>query len=265
MSRPQYPPPAEGMTRVTQSDLERYLKCGIRYDLERRSKHRHATIPMAIGTAVAAGAAEDNRTKMARGRGLGILDLVEASVAGYVSEVEESEIEATRLELSEGKDDAAAAARTYSLRVSPFIKEPLFVEEPIVAHVGDSLELCGKPDTIDTEGLWDTKVGKQWSQEDADRSRQHTYYGFLHRARLGYWPRRLGVDNVYRVRGEWKAQRLFISRTPADYAALLEIVRRAVSGIKAGIFLPAPEGAWWCSHSWCPLFKKCPVMNGGKP
>jgi hypothetical protein len=263
MAAPKYPPRTPGVTRLTQSTIERYLRCGIRYELEMDERHRYATVKMMIGSGVAAAAAADKRAKMATGEGIPLGELVERSVAAYEQELEQSDVPESNLEINQGMDDSADAAREYGLRVSPKITDVLFVEQPIVAALGASLEIAGTPDGITGDGLGDDKVGKAWTQEMADRSRQISLYDFLHGALLGYRPRRRWIDNVFRTAKGWSSQRIYTDRTPEELADMIRIVEIARAGIEAGHFLPAAEGAWHCSASWCPHFARgCPVTQG---
>lgn len=262
MSRPVYPELTPGVPRKTQSEIETLLRCGERRRLEMESKHRHATVKMVTGSAVGEGAKCDNRAKAAGGEGLPLVEIIERSVAGYERELERSEISDSKLEQDAGKDDAANAARVYGLRVSPLVREVMFAEDPIVADVG-GMELAGTPDVITSDGVGDLKTGRAWDQADADGSRQLGFYGLLHKARTGEFPRRLWIDSIFRTAKGWNSQRLWTRRTGEQYAALLLVAEAAVKAEAAGVFLPAPEGAWWCSKIYCPFHSRgCRYFGG---
>lgn len=264
MSAPKYPPPAPGVFRITQSELEEYLKCGLRHAYSRQSPRRRATVAMTIGSAVSRAAAHDNRNKMERGFGLPLADIVEAGVNGYEDELKQTQVEGSLPELSAGKDEAADASRAYGLGISPLIQDVLGCEEPIIATIAPNFEIAGTPDVIDRAGLGDTKSGKEWSQIDVDHSRQLTLYSLLYFARYREFPPRVWIDNVYRSRNGWKARRIYSHRTPHHYAGIIEILKLAKAAIDAGIQLPPPEwGAWYCSPCYCPFFKTC-IIQGAK-
>ena len=264
MSAPQYPDLAPGVTRVTQSSAETYLRCGVRYVLERESRHRHATVRMLIGSGVAAAAHADNAQKLEVGEGLPLEDLVERAVDGYEQDREASEVPDSSVEQIAGVDATANAARVYGLHVSPIVHDVVAAEVPIVAQVDDGLELAGTPDVITDEGIGDLKVGRVWDDEDAHRSRQLGIYGILHLARTGAFPARAWIDNIHRLpKGQWGHRRIWTRRRREDYEAVLGIVQRVRRGIEAGVFLPAPEGSYWCSPTWCPFWAKCPAIQGG--
>lgn len=267
--KPVYPPLEPGVTRITQSSLETFLRCGIRYWLEHGSNHRRATVPMAVGSAVSAGALADNSHKQGHGEGISLPMLVEATVTGYEQETLESEIDASKLELGQGKDQAADAGRTYGMSVSPLISEVLAAEEPIIAMVSPGLELVGTPDVITPDGIGDTKTGRERKQPEADKSRQLSIYALLHYSRFGSWPARVWLDSIHpttlpsaRIR-RYVADRLYSHRGMEDHARTVRLLEYVRKGIESGVELPPPEmGAWWCSAKWCPHYgTDCPLMG----
>jgi len=261
VSAPKYPPSTSGLPRLQQSGLETYLRCGIRWALERETKHRHATVPMLVGSGVAGAAREDGRAKIVTGAGLTVGECVDVAVVEYETELETAEVPEPAAEVARGKDRVADAARCFAGESSPRIKQLVAVESPIVALVEGQFELAGTPDVIDADGVGELKTGQPWTQERVDRSRQLTLYGLLRQARHGEFPRRVWVESLSETRRGWSAERLWSSRAPEDYAALIYTVQRAAQAMAAGVTLPAPEGAWWCSAKWCPFWGRgCPAV-----
>jgi hypothetical protein len=269
--RPVYPPVEPGITRVSSSEAEAFLRCGIRVGLERETKHRRATIPMVIGSAVSYGAAFDNGLKLMSGNGADLSQIVECTVEGYEAELVESEVEASKLELGQGKDQAADAGRVYGTTVSPKITKVLAAEEPIVAMVSSGLELVGTPDVITPDGIGDTKVGRERRQDEADKSRQLSIYALLHFSKFGTWPARVWLDSIHPLRPAiidrkstmWKADRVYSHRGMEDHARTIKLLEYVRKGIESGVELPPPEmGSWWCSAKWCPHYgTDCPIMG----
>jgi hypothetical protein len=257
--RPIYPPPGR-LPRITQSQIESYLRCGVRYFLEHECTRRVCTVRMAVGSGVAVGAWQDNRSKLARGIGLPACEIVDASVAAYAEEIEESDCADSRLEQGQGEDLVANAAECYAREVAPKTTGILAAEEPMLAEMGD-LEVAGTPDVVTTAGIGDTKVGQPWTLERADRARQLSGYAILHWSRRGRLPSRVWIDSVSRSRSGWQATRWFSVRTEKDCTAFLETARKVREAINAGTALPAPEGAWWCSRKWCPWWTRCPHIS----
>lgn len=248
--------------RINNSKLQLVLRCGLAFRNAEERTHRAATPAQVIGTSIAAAAELDNRTKMASTPRPSLAELVEAGVARFEQELAECEVDATKFELDHAKDAAASGSRAYGELLSPKIKGVLLAEEVVIAEIAPGIELAGTLDCV-TEGVVrDTKSGRRWTQERADASRQLSAYSLLHEGRFGKLPDRVAIDSLYQQRGAWKAETLWSRRTERELSAFVETAERAKQAIEAGIFLPAAEGAWWCSCTWCPDWKKCTARPG---
>lgn len=254
MTEPRYPGRTDAF-RISHSTLQTYLMCGLRWQFEQEEKHRHATVAMAVGTATAAAAFCDNIAKL-NGRAAQLATIIDHGVARYEWEVTTCEIPASRLEITNGKDDAAGAARCYGERLSPRI-EPILAEEKVIATVDEGVELAGTLDVAERDAVRDLKTGRRWTQARADRSRQLTGYSLLFEARFGRVPARVAIDSIAKDRRGWSAATLWSQRTERDRLAFIETVRRAKAGMEAGVALPAAEGSWWCSREYCPWWNRC--------
>lgn len=257
-----YPGVDSGAFRISHSTLATYLMCGIRWQFEQEERSRRpATVAMLVGSAAAASAHFDNVEKM-NSRRATISELVDAAVAQYECDLEDSEVAESRLEVDRGKDDAAGASRAYGEQLSERIR-PVMAEERIIARIDDGIELAGTLDTAEKETVRDLKTGRQWTQDRADRSRQLTGYTMLFEARTGAVPKRVAIDSLHKnARGEWHGKTLWSYRNERDRQAFVETVKRAKAGMEAGIALPAPEGAWHCSARWCGYWKRCTARAG---
>lgn len=257
--RPSYPPPGK-LPRITQSTMESFLRCGVRYWFEKEATRQVVTVRMAVGSGVAAGAARDNRNRIVLGIGLPVSEIVEASVAAYAQELAESDCPEGGHERGRGEDQTASAAECYARDVAPQMRDVIAAEEPMLAEMGD-VEIAGTPDVITRAGIGDTKVGQPWTLERVDRSRQLSGYSILHWGRWGRLPGRVWIDSVSRSRRGFQATRWFSTRTERDCLAFLQTARSVQEAIQAGTALPAPEGAWWCSRRWCPWWQQCPHVS----
>lgn len=52
------------------------------------------------------------------------------------------------------------------------------------------------------------------------------------------------------------------ARTEHQLDKFYDLVTRVARGIQAGVFLPAPDGAWWCSEKWCQFWRVCKHAQG---
>jgi len=249
-----------GPNSISQSLIESYLKCGLRAKFQFIEQKRIINTRMATGTGVSRAAEADNRHKIDTGSGLRLPDLQEKAVTAYENEIVLSEVNETKHEIAVGKDRTAKASVAYGQYVSPAINGVRDTEGSITIDI-DGIIYAGTPDYITLDGVGDLKTGKPWRQDRADASRQLTAYGLLHRARYGEFPTRVWIDSVFENRGRWEAQRLWSSRTKTDYQGFVHILKAAFSAMQGGVFLPAPEAAWWCTPKWCPYYKMCPAKG----
>lgn len=257
---PRYPGGDPKVFRLSHSTFVTVQKCGVRYLLDRSVKHKRSTMPMVRGLALAEVARADNLSKLEKGKGISLLDATGIGIAAYEERVGRYEIPEKRAEILAGKDDTKGIVRAYMRQVSPLTKDIVAAERAIVARLGD-MELVGRPDVIAAQGVGDYKTGKMWTQAQVDYSRQLSSYGFLHKALIGAYPERVWIDSIFKLRGVWQAIRLWSDRTEDDYKALWNCIVRVRAAIEKEVFVPAPEGAWYCSPKWCGHWHICPCVN----
>jgi len=282
--RPVYRPPAPGWERWTASDLEQYLRCGLAYFRRRDSAERRRNVALVTGTAIHRAAADHARKLMLSGSGMRLVELVDTAVAAYDEEAESGEMAEPAGEWRRAADYVAGAAHEYGLRLAPRARdlldeEILAVEEPMYAYLetgGYAIELAGTLDRasrpLDPSSpragaveVADIKTGRRWSEVDVASNRQLSVYAELYTATFGSRPRRVGVENVAsssRASGVWYGSRIVGRRSEADREALWSVLKAATDGRRAGVALPAPNGAWWCSKKWCPYWSDCPAVIG---
>lgn len=255
---------AEDRASLTCSSMETYLRCGLRWEFENvGGKKSRITVPIAIGGGVAAGAKRDGESKLILGTACSPGDVVDAAVDNYDRAVRENEIAASKLSVPTGQERVVSAARAFARVLSPKIVGVRAVEEKLRAEINDWVFL-GTPDVVTEGELRDQKTGKPWSQERADTSRQLSGYTLLHRAEYGKIPRRLWIDSIGWRGGEWVVESFPTYRSQRHLDAFVELAERVLAGIRAGHFLPAPVGAWWCSKNQCPHWAYCPATAGRK-
>lgn len=258
-------PGAEGF-RISNSTLETFLRCNHLHWLRKESRRRRVTVPMAIGTGVAAAAKQDNLSRASGFQPLSTSELVDLAVEAYQEEVELYEVQnAAKFDIEQSRDDAADATRAYVRDIQPTIIRPILVEEAVIADLGDGLELAGTPDLIESGMVRDLKTGQPWTQTRVDRSRQLTAYDILYEAAYGVNPERVAIDSVSRPRGSrrgWSGATIWSSRTERDRLALIGTIGEVRKAMEAGCDLPAPEGAWWCAEAQCDQWDVCKLRPG---
>ena len=249
--------------RISHSSLQTFLWCPRRYRYQQEEhEQRRATIPMMIGTAVAAAAELDAEFKAAGERRRFASTLVERAVFEYDLERERCDSGATPLALAAAVDEVASATMAFHRDISPSITNPILAEKAIIATIAPGIELAGRPDLIEPLVVRDLKTGQPWTQARANKSRQLTGYDLLHEARYGQPARRVAIDTVGRTARGWSGTTLWSYRTERDREAFVETVTCAVRAIKAGVDTPAPESAWYCSDDHCEFWKTCTARPG---
>lgn len=269
MPAPKYPPRTPGVWRISQSELETYLRCGIRWQFEKEQKHRTATIPMVIGAAISELVKFDNEAKMNATRStLKLTEFHEVAQTAYERELRDSEVLGSGVEKENGRNDVHGAATGWLFLGSDKITDVVGAEKSMLCQI-DDWELAGTADTITKDTVRDTKTGQPWNQDRVEKSRQLTGYSLLIRANFGSYPSRVAIDNVWRQprsKGSdgWGVRTFWDVREERDFIAFIDVAMRARKAMDAGVVLPAPEGAWWCSRKWCPFWSRCPAVAAGR-
>ncbi len=158
------------------------------------------------------------------------------------------------------KDDGVRLVETYHGQVAPTI-QPESCEEVIpVEFNGFPYDLKCVVDLVDDKQIvHDTKTrSKSPTAEEANRSIQLTAYSLAYRHSRKRKEEGLQLDVAVRNKTP-KIVQLPTERTNEQIERLLETMARAAEAIQQGIFLPAPEGAWYCSPKFCGYYASCKV------
>ncbi len=248
------------------SGLSMLSKCGEQF---RRRYLEGERIPpgvsLVMGTAVHRSVAANLEAKIASGSLLPAEQVQDIARDALAAEWEKGvALEDDYAELGEKKaaavatDTAVALAKLHHAEAAPGI-QPTHVERPWVLEIeGLPVQLAG---TIDIqEGLRrirDTKTsGKAPAADAAATSLQLTTYALAIRQHDGRCPDAVGLDYLIHTKTP-KLVQIEARRTDADFAHLLERVYQASRMIEAGLFMPAPIDAWWCSPRWCGYHATC--------
>lgn len=256
---------------LSPSQLETYCQCPERW---RRIYLEGEKIPPATamlrGTAVHAAAAHNFAQKVESHVDLPPADLAAVADASFTAELESDGVELTAEEQSMGKDKVLGQSRDAAVKMAEFHAreqapdyQPALVEAPFRVELPGSHDLVGVIDLADDRGrVTDLKTAsKRKNQADADDSLQLTVYDVGHRVLTGQPAAELRLDTI--VQGERDLSRhvLATQRSEADFAALAQRVNIVTASIAAGVFTPAPLGAWWCSAKWCGFYRTCRYVN----
>lgn len=152
------------------------------------------------------------------------------------------------------KDTAVALAGLHWRRVAPAVNPVAFERQIVVKPRGLDIEIQGTLDLIDApapgvEVIRDLKTAKKSpDRQAAHKSQQMSVYAMLRLVDIGRLPDHLRLDYLVRTpaRGDLKDIALTTTRDATDVQTLIDRLNIATDVVKAGKFLPAPEGAWWC-------------------
>lgn len=157
-------------------------------------------------------------------------------------------------------DQAVRLERLHHREVAPLVK-PVSIQKSWVLTIdGLPLQLAGRMDLEDTEGVRDTKTsGKTPPKDVADKSLQLTAYALAkkHDAKgNGEYPKRLVLDYLIDTKS-LQAKSYPTVRSDADAVVLLNRVEMFGRMIQSGLFPPISQDDWRCSEKYCPFAKTC--------
>ena len=243
---------------LNNSQLQDILSCGVRWEFRYVKNIQAApSFEMARGTLLHKVRQQNFKAKKSCG-----LDMSEEE-AIEVGRVAQVDLEYRRS--TEGLDMAKTIQAGVVLDRERFWRgiKPLFVEEKIMIRPqGWDVKIYGTLDLLTQDGrLIDLKtVSARKKPEVAHNSTQLSLYTMLPR-QYGVGVRSQEIQYLVFNRYKVSAEAHQTTREPADLEAALLKIQRAVSLIKAGIILPAPDGAWYCSPRWCQFYQLCPFVT----
>lgn len=242
--------------------------------------HLHKSLPKhvgaAIGTGVHAGVAYTLEQKRDHGDIGGAAEAENRAEAALVEGLQEGAIwdEATP-SLGTAKTQAQRMVRSYRRHLAPFV-QPLFVEERLVADVGDGWQLSGQADTLAHDGRSRVRDVKT-SAKLGNYGLQLGGYGIIFQAHSIEVDGAV-VDHLPRVRlsaeqpppATWEVP---LRAAVAEAWDVLSSLKRDVSEFQARAADPSgrdPAGAFranpsssLCGEKWCPAHGTsfCPITK----
>lgn len=279
------------------SQLERASKCGEsyrRYYIE--GDRPPPAVVMLRGRGVHAGARLNYEQKIESRVDLPAREIVDAAVAAFDGDLDRDGCELRQDEqqrglkvvLAEARDETASIAAALAKLQAP-VYQPLMVEEAVRIELDGDRDLFGYVDLVaepsdpiqhaltTKSGVFtvnsghvpkfvvDTKTGKKKkTQLDVDKSIALTFYGAAAHIKFAGPADAVCLDTfVLRQSGKIDRDVVWSTRGEEDYDALMARVDSLSLMLEAGVFMPAPADAWWCSPTYCPYWTTCPYVKGG--
>lgn len=130
----------------------------------------------------------------------------------------------------------------------------------------DGMDFVGEMDIVERydekQVIRDTKTsGKTPNESVAHDSHQLTAYSLAAFVVDGKLPNALKLDYLVDLKRETKTLTLETARDNRDVVNYLQRISNAVATIQSGIFVPAPNTAWWCAPKWCAYHSQCPYVR----
>jgi len=141
---------------------------------------------------------------------------------------------------------------------------PDLVEQRAEVYVQKwDITLVGIMDLIDGQKtrLRDLKTSAKKPSEIACHNSTQLSIYFLMLHLLGVKIRKIQLDYVIYNKKGINGLILPTSRTQADMKGLESKLEYVIKAIRAGIFPPAPDFAWWCSPKSCSYYDTCPYVT----
>jgi RecB family exonuclease len=134
------------------------------------------------------------------------------------------------------------------------------------AAARDGFDFVGEQDIVEkTEStlvIRDVKTSKKSPSEDtAEKSNQLTAYAIASQVLDGKLPDAMKLDYLIDLKKSTKTMTLTTKRDDQQAMTYLNRIVNAIAAIRSGIFVPAPDQAWWCDEKYCGYFSLCPHVK----
>jgi hypothetical protein len=136
------------------------------------------------------------------------------------------------------------------------------------AAARDGIDFVGEQDIVELIGteqlvIRDTKTAKKSPNDTtAHESSQLTAYSLASKVLDNQLPSAVKLDFLVDLQRGVKTMTLSSTRTLDDIDNYLSRLANAVATIRSGMFVPAPDTAWWCDKRYCGFWHDCPYARG---
>jgi len=260
-----------------QSDLLLLETCGEAYRrrvIERQ--FRPSNVRMMVGTAVHAGREVNLAQKVTSGKDLEETAVTEAArdrvVEGFAEDQVELESEFDGLPKRAVRDQAVDTAVSLARLDYHHFQEPM---RPTAVEASIAVRLQNYPfdigmrlDVIEElpdggTAVRDAKTSKRTPAKTvAETSEQLALYSLGARAFCQRPIAEASLDYLVALKSGPKAVRFATVVSEQDERAILQRLAMAYEATAKGVFVPASQGHWKCSETWCEYWRDCPYVIG---
>ena len=262
--------PIEGKPHLSASQINMFCNCP---EAWRRRYLENEIIPPGIalikGKSVHKPAETNFRQKIDTHEDLPVAEFGELAAAAFEAELAggyqlsaEEESRGDARVLGEAKDSAVAMAIFHGAEQAPDY-QPVLVEQTFRIELPGPRDLLGVIDLADTQRrVTDLKTAsRKKNQADVDGNLQLTVYAVGHLVVTGEPASELRLDSIVQAKKGLSRDLVTTHRDGADFAALAARINAVTASIEAGIFTPAPPGAWNCSGRGWGYWHSCRDVN----
>lgn len=251
------PAPKIERPHLSVSQMKMYLRCPRQYEY----RYMQGIKERPAGAMIQGGAfhetVEDNLVqKIQSHTDLPLSEMTDRAAQHFDDKVQkEPDIQWKEDKPSDLKDETVLLVKTHHKELAPVLK-PALVEHEFRLNVGDTHDLKGVIDLVETSGVVvDHKTfAKTPSQGDVDRDLQLTAYALARNLEDSPAPE-LRLDVVVKNKTP-KTVQLKTTRTENDLMWFVTMFTQIEQAIKSGVFPPNPTG-WHCSKEMCGYWDRC--------
>jgi CRISPR/Cas system-associated exonuclease Cas4 (RecB family) len=242
-----------------QSEIKTFLKCGkqweFRYLLGIKTPPNAART---IGSAVDKAVTHNLVQKVKTGQDVSMEEVLDTYATDFTTRAQETEWGEDRPD--DQKDIGAQLVKLHHENVAPKI-EPATVQEEFIIETDAGYDLGGTLDLTEKSGIIaDTKTSSRAYAENAVADDiQPAMYDFAYEALHKKPAEGFRFDVLIKPtkKNPPRLQQVQGKVTHENRQWLFEAITQMDRAIQAGVTLPAPEGAWWCSKDWCGYWDRC--------
>lgn len=269
------PPLVAEKPYISPSQLDMYTRCGVQYYRRYPQKQK---IPPGIklirGSSVHKGAEVSFVQKKDSRQDLPAAMIKEVVAAEFDMRVGKEGVLLTPDEEAIGSSKVLGAAKDTAVRMGGILAEkvlpkhqPVMIEETQrILMPKESHDLVVKMDVVtDQEEIPDIKTGRRLDADDIKKSVQMILYALAYNIKTGHPAKKVSYENIVENKsGSLSYNPVEAQITRQDYQVVANRMHMMLVGLKAGVFLPAPPGAWWCSTKFCGYATTCPYFLSGQ-
>ena len=236
---------------ISQSQVNKYLKCGLQYKYHYVDKvQKPSNGYMLRGSAIDNSANVHFQNKIESGKGISSSQFVDYAVNYHDENSEDIEFDIPK---NKSRDAVSELSAVYYEGFGTM--EPSSVQLKLEQKYDDDLDFIGYADMWfpDKSLVLDNKVWMRDKRANPDLTKdiQMVKYAEI----LG--AKQVGLAVVTYVNRVPKVKLIIQDITQKHIEVVKRRVDKAVEGIRKEVYTPPDHSVWWCSEKWCQHWNEC--------